>query len=175
MMSAPGPPREKGSPLWRQLLSILLLPTTVVIVVPLWLRSALADLDTEWTGTSLALAGRVTGVIMFVTGLVLFSWCIVLFAKVGRGTLAPWDPTKRLVAVGPYRHVRNPMISAVAAMLIGEAVFLGSAVLAGWSVVFIMINHAYFLLSEEPGLEKRFGSAYLEYKRQVPRWMPRIS
>ena len=92
----------------------------------------------------------------------------------GKGTLAPWDPTKELVAAGPYRYVRNPMISAVASMLLGEALFHLSLVFAIWLCVFVTINHVYFLLLEEPGLEKRFGDSYRAYKQNVPRWIPRI-
>ena len=51
---------------------------------------------------------------------------VALFARVGEGTLAPWDPTRRLVVESPYRRVRNPMISAVLAVLTGEALVLGS-------------------------------------------------
>ncbi|MGH9160391.1 MAG: methyltransferase family protein, partial [Vicinamibacteraceae bacterium] len=133
----------------------------------------LAAWDLRWTETSLAPVGQVVGVVVFVAGLGLFVWCLVLFARIGRGTLAPWDPTQRLVAVGLYRYVRNPMISGVAAMLLGEALFFGSALLAGWVALFIPVNHVYFLVSEEPGLERRFGAAYTEYKERVPRWLPR--
>lgn len=114
------------------------------------------------------------GAVVFAAGLTLFSWCVALFARVGRGTLAPWDPTQRLVAVGPYRHVRNPMITGVATMLAGEALVSGSRLIALWLVAFVIINHAYFLLSEEPGLVRRFGLGYEEYRAAVPRWIPRI-
>jgi protein-S-isoprenylcysteine O-methyltransferase Ste14 len=53
----------------------------------------------------------VTGVALFAAGFLLFAWCVTLFARIGRGTLAPWDPTRSLVAAGPYRHIRNPMIT----------------------------------------------------------------
>ena len=98
---------------------------------------------------------------------------MILFARVGQGTLAPWDATRRLVAVGPYRYVRNPMITSVVMMLAGEALFFGSTVLAGWFVLFFLCNHVYFILLEEPSLELRFGASYAEYKKQVPRWLPR--
>ena len=91
----------------------------------------------------------------------------------GRGTLAPWDPTQHLVAVGPYRYLRNPMISGVAAVLTGLALLTGSWVLALWLVTFIAVNSAYFVLVEEPGLERRFGEPYRDYKARVPRWIPR--
>ena len=157
----------------RHLASIILLPFMVVVVVPSWLLGSWAEVDYRWSGRVPVLVGRALGLLVIGAGLLLFIWCVALFARVGRGTLAPWDPTKRLVAVGPYRHIRNPMISAVAAMLLGEAFYFGSALLAGWSILFIAINHIYFLVSEEPGLERRFGAAYVEYRRSVPRWLPR--
>jgi protein-S-isoprenylcysteine O-methyltransferase Ste14 len=112
--------------------------------------------------------------VLLVAGLALFGWCVGLFARVGRGTLAPWDPTRNLVAVGPYRYVRNPMISGVALMLLGQALLWGSRALGIWTGSFVLINHVYFVLSEEPGLERRFGEKYRLYKANVPRWIPRI-
>ena len=67
---------------------------------------------------------------------------ISLFARVGQGTLAPWDPTQRLVVLGPYRHVRNPMISGVLAILLGEAALLGSPPLLVWFGAFFAVNAA---------------------------------
>jgi len=76
--------------------------------------------------------------------------------------------------LGPYRYVRNPMISGVALMLAGEALFWGSRALGLWAASFLAINHLYFVLSEEPELEYRFGPAYRVYKANVPRWIPRL-
>ena len=55
---------------------------------------------------------------------------------IGQGTLAPWDPTRNLVAGGPYQYVRNPMISSVAVMLAGQALFWGSAFMGIYLGVF---------------------------------------
>lgn len=157
----------------RHLLAVLLLPFMVVVMVPRWLLRSYGAAD-GWGGTA-ALDGvsRAGGAVVFAVGFALFAWCVLLFARVGRGTLAPWDPTRRLVAVGPYRHVRNPMISGVLLMLTGEALLWRSGVLALWAGAFLLINHAYFLLSEEPGLERRFGESYRVYRAHVPRWLPR--
>lgn len=157
----------------RSLLSVLALPVMVAIVVPAWIVASWADADTRWTHAGAVRGGMAIGIVLFLLGLTLVAWCVTLFARVGKGTLAPWDPTNALVVVGPYRHVRNPMISGVAGMLLGEALFFGSAILAGWFLLFVLINHTYFVLSEEPGLERRFGVAYADYKRRVPRWLPR--
>lgn len=87
----------------------------------------------------------------------------------------PWDPTQRLVVRGPYRHTRNPMISSVLFMVLGQALIWGSALTAGLAAFFFVVNHVYFIFSEEPGLANRFGESYLEYKASVPRWLPRLT
>lgn len=159
----------------RHLLSILLLPFLVVVGIPYWLITAFAKYDYRW-GESLLIVWlpRSLGAIFLVAGFLLFSWCVILFARLGHGTLAPWDPTRNLVATGPYRFVRNPMISGVALMLIGESLLWGSWLLGIWAFSFVCINHIYFVVSEEPGLEKRFGENYRIYKAKVPRWVPRL-
>jgi protein-S-isoprenylcysteine O-methyltransferase Ste14 len=160
----------------RHMLAILLLPFMVVLVIPRWLLRAWSVSDTRWIdGTVTASLSHLAGIIVFLTGFGLFAWCVSLFARVGQGTLAPWDPTRRLVAVGPYRYVRNPMISGVLTMLVGETLFLGSRVIAIWAATFMTINQVYFILLEEPGLERRFGTAYREYMLAVPRWIPRAT
>src|SRR5512138_2331786 len=156
----------------RHLLSIALLPFVVVVIVPRYLL-ARDVVDPVPPATALIVGGRVTGALVFALGLALFTWCVVLFARVGRGTLAPWDPTKRLVVVGPYRHVRNPMITGVCLMLAGEALFFHSARIGYWLLLFLAINQAYFLLLEEPLLLARFGDDYARYRAAVPRWLPR--
>ena len=82
---------------------------------------------------------------------------VALFATVGEGTLAPWDPPRRFVVRGPYRYVRNPMISGVLSILLGEATLFGSVPLLVWFSVFLAVNAVIMPLIEEPGLERRFG------------------
>jgi protein-S-isoprenylcysteine O-methyltransferase Ste14 len=158
----------------RHLLSILLLPFMAAVVVPFWLESAFGGGLNLGDGSPAVWLARSAGALLIAGGLVLFAWCVSLFAKVGQGTLAPWDPTRSLVAAGPYRFVRNPMISGVAMILVGQALFWSSWAIFIWSCVFIVINHVYFVFSEEPGLEKRFGQNYRSYKENVPRWLPRF-
>ncbi len=161
--------------LLRHMLAILLLPFVVVVIIPYWLLAAFAAVDSRWAERSpFAGFAQLLGAVCILVGAGLFIWCVCLFARLGQGTLAPWDPTRKLVAVGPYRFVRNPMISGVALLLIGQALLRGSWILAIWASLFIGINHTYFVLSEEPGLEARFGEPYRLYKANVPRWVPRL-
>jgi protein-S-isoprenylcysteine O-methyltransferase Ste14 len=107
--------------------------------------------------------------------LVLVVTTVRLFILIGKGTLAPWDPTQKLVVVGVYRHVRNPMISGVTAILLGEAITLGSVGLLIFCALFLATNMIYIPLSEEPGLIQRFGDDYRTYQQNVPRWIPRLT
>ena len=157
----------------RHLVAILVLPVVMTVVVPTWLVTRYATTDTRWPTATIAWPMRTLGAMLLAGGLLLFAWCVSLFARVGRGTLAPWDPTRSLVAVGPYQYVRNPMITGVAAILAGQALITGSRALAIWLIAFVAINSTYFVLVEEPGLARRFGASYLEYKARVPRWIPR--
>ena len=160
--------------LLRHLLSILFLPFLAAVVIPFWLLTSFAWIDHRWAaGTAVVWLPRLSGALVVAFGLCLLIWCIYLFVRFGQGTIAPWNPTRQQVAAGPYRFVRNPMIIGVALVLSGQAIFWGSWVIALWTCIFILVNHFYFVFSEEPGLEKRFGQSYLIYKANVPRWLPR--
>jgi protein-S-isoprenylcysteine O-methyltransferase Ste14 len=158
----------------RHLLAIVLLPGTVAVGVPavVLLGSGEDEIVFGLDGALHVLLGAV-GVILFAAGLALWLWTVVLLARIGKGTLAPWDPTQRLVVAGPYRHVRNPMISGVLLVLLGEAIVFGSYWLLGWAALFLLLNTLWFGAFEEPDLERRFGSAYTAYRDAVPRWLPR--
>lgn len=147
----------------RNLISFIL-PATVLIVIPFLITDDFV-LKGAWT--------TILGSLFICLGLFIIISTIRMFIQIGRGTLAPWDPTRNLVTTGLYGYVRNPMIMGVFTGLIGEAVLFTSLNIGIWAGVFFVINTLYFILSEEPGLEKRFGEGYREYKRNVSRWIPR--
>jgi protein-S-isoprenylcysteine O-methyltransferase Ste14 len=151
---------------WRHAAAVLLLPGVVTVVVPAFLAARLG-VDVTWPGL-------VAGVALVAVGLLLVVRTVALFAAIGGGTLAPWDPTSRLVVRGPYRYVRNPMISGVLFILLAEAAALGSLALLAWFGVVFALNATYIPLVEEPGLERRFGDDYVRYREHVPRWLPRL-
>jgi protein-S-isoprenylcysteine O-methyltransferase Ste14 len=159
---------------WPHLRAIAVLPGLALVGVPATILIATGAIDVGW-GLPAALAWLpvLLGALLMGAGLALIYRTIRLFARAGQGTLAPWDPTRRLVIQGPYRYLRNPMISGVLAVLIGEAVLLGSLPVAAWCAVFLAANAVWFPLVEEPGLRRRFGREYDTYARAVPRWIPR--
>lgn len=117
---------------------------------------------------------KITGALIWGGGFSLFVYTVFLFRMFGSGTLAPWTPTQRLVISGPYRYCRNPMITGVFSMLVGESLFFHSTSILLWALAFFLINTIYFVLKEEPDLEKRFGEDYRAYKKIVPRWIPNV-
>ncbi|MHB8894365.1 MAG: methyltransferase family protein [Candidatus Geothermincolia bacterium] len=151
----------------------LALPLGALIVVPIVIVAASGSTVFGINFFS-PLLQVLIGLIACVAGIKLMSVTIRMLAELGEGTLAPWDPTSKLVTAGIYSHVRNPMITGVLTILLGESMFLGSLGIFIWALVFFAGNTVYFHYSEEKGLEQRFGEAYADYRRNVPMWLPRI-
>jgi protein-S-isoprenylcysteine O-methyltransferase Ste14 len=148
----------------KQIFSFIL-PITVLVIVPAWIEK-------NWTiNINFSLFAGSTLVLI---GLMIMVVCISSFIRIGRGTLAPWSPTRKLVVKGLYRYVRNPMILGVWIVLLGEALALKSQNILIWAASFFVINTIYFIVYEEPDLEDRFGEEYRDYKKHVSRWLPRL-
>ena len=157
----------------RHALAIAVCPVTVAIIIPIWIaRRSGTDVVLPSTARDVALA--LAGAFVFAIGVALFAASLYEFFARGQGTLAPWDPPRRLVVRGPYRYVRNPMISGVIFILCGEALVLRSLPHARWAGLFFIINAIYIPLLEEPMLRDRFGDDYVRYTRHVGRLIPRL-
>lgn len=159
--------------LLRHLLAIGILPFTVAVLVPWWIAqrySITAPIGDSPVRIALQLFGGALGAV----GLALFASSLRRFATEGHGTLAPWDPPRALVVRGPYRFVRNPMISGVIFVLFAESLVMLSRPHAVWAAAFVLINAIYIPLVEEPQLAQRFGEPYREYCRHVRRFVPRL-
>ena len=157
----------------RHLLSIVILPFTVAVLVPLWIAWRYG-VEPRMGSDAFACALQGVGLGLLLLGLGFFTSSLRRFAREGQGTLAPWDPPRELVVRGPYRYVRNPMISGVVLVLFGESLLLLSVPHVAWAACFLALNLIYIPLVEEPQLARRFGEAYLEYCRHVPRVLPRL-
>jgi protein-S-isoprenylcysteine O-methyltransferase Ste14 len=115
---------------------------------------------------------RYLGLLPIIVGAVAGCWCAWDFAFKGRGTPAPFDPPKELVARGLYRRVRNPMYVAVMLILLGEAVFFASRFMITYLLIVFAGFNLFVLFYEEPTLRRKFGESYERYCRAVPRWLP---
>jgi protein-S-isoprenylcysteine O-methyltransferase Ste14 len=88
--------------------------------------------------------------------------------------LLPYSPPKILVVIGIYKFVRNPMMIGVWSVLIGEALLFMNVGILIWFLIFVAASILFVSIWEEQDLEKRFGEPYRQYKKQVPRWVPRL-
>jgi protein-S-isoprenylcysteine O-methyltransferase Ste14 len=145
----------------------------VAVLIPFWIART-NGVQLALGTTTPHLIAQIGGLGLVVLGLLLFVSSLRRFARDGKGTLAPWDPPRHLVVRGPYRYVRNPMISGVVFVLFGEALVLLSGPHAQWALIFLVINFIYIPLLEEQRLKARFGEEYIEYCRNVRRLLPRL-
>jgi protein-S-isoprenylcysteine O-methyltransferase Ste14 len=158
---------------WRHLLSVLLAPAMMTVFIP-WAIAAATDAHAPDLGTPKGLTLAVIGGLLIAAGLAMLVWTVVLFDRVGEGALAIGSPVK-LVVRGPYRHVRNPMMTGVFCIQLGTAAALASSWLFAWFAFFFTCVLFAIRTVEEPHLRRRFGADYDEYRRHVPRWIPRLT
>lgn len=97
-------------------------------------------------------------------------WSVILVRRDGQSE-NPWKPTTRIIRRGPFRFTRNPMYLQMVIGCVGFAVLLANPWIllltpaGGWALQRLAI------LPEEAYLERKFGQVYLDYKRQVRRWL----
>ena len=113
--------------------------------------------------------------ILFITISSLGVWGSVVMSKVGKGTPLPLDHAKKLVILGPYAFVRNPMAVSGVGQGLMVALFLGSPLVALYALMGSMIWQLIFRPLEEDDLRVRFGREYDEYCSEVKCWIPRMS
>jgi protein-S-isoprenylcysteine O-methyltransferase Ste14 len=148
----------------RNLLFTIVVPGVGGVLLPWWIltRGGASPAPAAWSA-----------VIVIAAGAGLYLWCLWVFAVVGRGTPGPWDPPQRVVAVGPYRWVRNPICLAALLIVLGEAWLFLSLSLIAYAVAAAAFFHLLVIGYEEPTLRRTFGRTYARYVRMVPRWIPR--
>ncbi len=111
--------------------------------------------------------------LLLVPGLLVLLSSVWQFVVRGRGTPAPFDPPVKFVRRGPYKWVRNPMHLALFALVGAEGLFFESWHVSVYWICLVCASHLLVVLHEEEALRRQFGAMYEDYKREVPRWLPR--
>ena len=113
-------------------------------------------------------------IIILTVGWLICMGAALLFLR-NRGTPVPFNPPPKLITSGLYKYSRNPMLLGLFIFLLGLGLFLGSlSLIFLFTPIFILINVLYLKAIEEKEMEKKFGKQYLEYKKMVPMWFPRL-
>jgi protein-S-isoprenylcysteine O-methyltransferase Ste14 len=152
----------------RSVFFALLLPGSVTLLIPYFILT-----DAGVTGVARWTVLQVAGVLVIAAGFTILVRCIVDFARMGKGTLAPVDPPKELVVGGLYRYVRNPMYVGVTSVVAGEVALFESRQLLWYAVIWFLVVNLFVIFYEEPVLRAKFGESYEQYRRSVRRWIPR--
>jgi protein-S-isoprenylcysteine O-methyltransferase Ste14 len=93
-----------------------------------------------------------------------------LFMK-NKTEIIPWRPASTLVTDGPYRFTRNPMYLGMACLYAGIAFSFGLLWAFALLPIVILLIDRTVIAREEPYLEKKFGDAYIAYKKNARRWL----
>jgi protein-S-isoprenylcysteine O-methyltransferase Ste14 len=149
----------------RAILAFLALPCVFAGLVPLLLlaRDSSRQLGSQW------------GALPMTVGVVILAGAVRDFFVFGHGTLAPWDPPKKLVVSGLYRYVRNPMYVGISILLLGWSGLTGSKWLMIYSVLLLIAFHLRIIVYEERILARTFPEDWAAYSRAVRRWIPRLT
>jgi protein-S-isoprenylcysteine O-methyltransferase Ste14 len=113
---------------------------------------------------------RLVGLAVAVAGAALAVRSAMLLAGRGRPRRGPVPP---LILAGPYVRVRNPLLAGLLVMLAGAALATQSWALGAATAAVALAAHLWVVRVEEPRLAARFGATYGEYRRRIPRWLPR--
>ncbi len=153
-------------PILKTLLFTIFVPGSVLVLVPSWILGGFPRPE----------RGPLTwlGVFLILVGAAIYFRCAWEFAVRGLGTPAPIAPTKFLVTTALHRYVRNPMYIGVLGVLVGEAALFRAVALLEYAAFCFAAAYLFVIFYEEPTLHRQFGESYEEYRRSVPRWIPRV-
>ena len=109
------------------------------------------------------------GEFLCVMGLLLVLLSLVSFGRSFRIGIDEEHPD-RLITTGIFAYTRNPIYVAFGFVLLGEFLLLSNWILLLYLIVGIWLFQRQVLL-EEAYMRKRYGQPYLEYCKQVRRYL----
>lgn len=161
----------------KRIAALILEGVLFVGIIPYCLVATSSFLD-SWLQIPRFAHGVVTpavGILLVVSGIFFALWSIQVQYTQGKGTPAPVMATQELIVEKPYSYCRNPMSLGTILFYLGVCVWIGSLSAVGITVLFAGLLLVYIKTVEEKELEKRFGSAYTEYKQNTPFLVPRLN
>ncbi len=121
------------------------------------------------TATTLA-----AGLVLTLLGESIRFWGVAYAGSLTRVTGSVGAP--EVVIAGPFSYVRNPLYIGNILMYTGVGVMANA--LTPWLVLialfYFAVQYSLIVSLEENFLEKEFGEEYIEFKKNVPRFFPRV-
>ena len=112
------------------------------------------------------------GSFMIISGLIIILSAIILFKKY-QTTITPLNPSNatKLITNGIYKFSRNPMYLGLLLVLSGISTILNP--IGGFFLIplFILYLNVFQIIPEESAMADLFKDEFLEYKKNVRRWI----
>ena len=116
--------------------------------------------------------GIIFGYFMIISGLIVILSAIILFKKY-HTTISPLNPSNatKLITDGIYKFSRNPMYLGLLLVLFGISIILNP--IGGLFLIplFILYLNLFQIIPEENAMVDLFKDEFLEYKKNVRRWI----
>ena len=112
------------------------------------------------------------GSFMIISGLIIILSAIILFKKY-QTTITPLNPSNatKLITDGIYKFSRNPMYLGLLLVLVGISIILNLTGGFFFILLFILYINLFQILPEENAMLDLFKDEFLEYKKNVRRWI----
>lgn len=153
---------------FKTILQTICVWTITLLVFPLLIMKSFGEVSPE--SHSL----QVVGIILFILSSSLGIYSAFAIVKSGAGTPLPLDQTQCLVTEGPYKYVRNPMAVAGIGQGISISIFFCSIPILVYALIGAILWQFVVRPIEERDMVKRFGEAYLAYRKRVKCWIPKF-
>ncbi|HRP32563.1 MAG TPA: isoprenylcysteine carboxylmethyltransferase family protein [Agriterribacter sp.] len=136
-----------------------------LIALILQFRLPLSESLFHYAGT------KIVGVIVMLVAIVFFLFRSLRQFFRSNNTVVTMLPAHSLQTTGIYSVTRNPMYVGLSLLYLGIACIIGN----WWNFflfpLLLLIVQEYVIKREEKYLVRRFGEAYLDYRRKVRRWI----
>lgn len=162
--------RRRLGPMWTYSLVGTILASTMIGLFLARERLLAREFGMSYPLTGLGLGCLAVAVILFRQ----YRRHLTLSTQLGLPELAPERHRGKLLTEGVYARLRHPRYVELVVAL------LGYALIANYLAIYILFLLCLPLLYlivvlEERELRERFGEAYRDYCRQVPRFLPKFS
>ena len=115
----------------------------------------------------------ILGIILIFLGEFMRLWGV---SYAGAATRTREAGAPELVSNGPFAYIRNPLYIGNILIYVGAVVLSGTwfPYLAVIVFLFFYIQYTFIISHEEAKLEILFKKSYIEYKKSVPRFIPKF-
>jgi protein-S-isoprenylcysteine O-methyltransferase Ste14 len=107
---------------------------------------------------------------LLLCGIAIEVWSFLAFRK-HQTTIMPNKGADHLITSGPFAHSRNPIYLANTLLVSGAGLYFGNLWLIPAAFIAAILTQELAIKREEKHLALKFGEAWTEYLKRVPRWL----